>query len=280
MERRFAVHAGADVQALIGRRAGRAWMVALAVVTVAGAATPADARPKRRAAKAEFNRGLAAYKEGDFEAASAALGKSFELERDVDTLFAWAQAERQLEHCDKAIELYDKLLTFNLPTANKEAVEQKLAECQATVGQEKRVAPPVEPAPVEPASEPRPPVEDPAAPRATDTQPAGRAWYKDPVGLALLGSGLIAGGVGTGFWRSAVSLGRDSEAARQHQDALDLKDKANQRGAIGAISMGVGGALVVGGVVWIVTHRDPTEQRAITGWVSSGGGGLAITGPF
>lgn len=279
MERRLAVHAGADVQALIGRRAGRAWMVALAVVVVAGAAETADARPKRRDAKAEFNRGVDAYKQGDFEAASAALGKSFELERDVDTLFAWAQAERQLEHCDKAIELYEKLLAFNLPAANKEAVEQKLADCQAIVEQQKPRAP-VEPAPVEPTPEPRPPVEASAASRVTDTQPAGRAWYKDPVALALLGSGLVAGGAGTGFLFSANSLDGGVATAPDYDEAKRRADLAKSRGNIGLIATGVGGALVVGGVVWIVTHRHTTEERAITGWVSSGGGGLAITGPF
>jgi tetratricopeptide (TPR) repeat protein len=278
MERRFAVHAGAD-QALIGRRAGRSWMVALAVVAMAGAATPADARPKRRAAKAAFNRGLAAYKEGDFEAASAALGKSFGLERDVDTLFAWAQAERRLEHCDKAIELYEQLLTFNLPAANKEVVEQKRVECEAIVEQQHK-APPVERAPVERAPKPRPPVEASAGPPAADTQPAGRAWYKDPIALGLLGTGAVATGAGVGFLFSANSLDGGVATAPNYDEAERRAELAKSRGKIGLIATGVGGALVVGGVVWIVTHRHTTEERAITGWLVPGGGGLAITGPF
>src|SRR6185436_14201758 len=106
---------------------GRAWPLALAVVLVAGAA---DAKPRRRDARVAFDRGVTAYQKGNFEAASEALGKSFTLERDVDTLFAWAQSERKLEHCDKAIELYEKLLAFNLPAANREAVETKLTECR------------------------------------------------------------------------------------------------------------------------------------------------------
>lgn len=288
MERRFPVHAGA-VQALIRRRVAPAWTLALAVVSIVGAADTADAKPRRRDAVAEFNRGVAAYQKGDFEAASAALGKSFELEHDPDTLFAWAQTERKLEHCDKAIDLYEKLLGFKLPAANKDAVEQKLTECRVIVAaQQKPVepspgAPKAEPAPAEPRPELQPPAADHAAgPSSTDAPSSTRTWYKDPVALGLVGSGVVAGAVGTGLLISAQSLGRDSKNATNYNDAHDLKDKANQRGTIGAISSGIGGALVVGGVVWIFTHRHETEhaaeQPSVTGWLAPGGGGFAVTG--
>lgn len=295
MERRFSVHAGAGVQALICCRALRAWMLALVVVSLAGAAETADAKPKRRDAKAEFDRGVAAYQKGDFEAASAALGKSFGIERDVETLFAWAQAERKLEHCDKAIELYEKLLGFKLEAANKGAVEQKLTECRAIVAQQKppveppRVAPPakprIEPVPVEPTPEPSPPVPDravsvPIAPPLTDTQPAARAWYKDPVALGLVGTGAVATGIGAGFLISAKSLDGGVATALNYDEAKHRAAQAKSRGNIGLVATGVGGALLVGGVVWIVTHRHTTEQRALTGWLAPEGGGLAVAGAF
>ena len=72
-----------------------------------------------------------AYQKGDFAAASEALANSFRIEPDVETLFAWAQSERQLEHCDKAIELFEKLLTFDLPAENKKVVRGKIDECKA-----------------------------------------------------------------------------------------------------------------------------------------------------
>ena len=52
------------------------------------------------------------------------------------------------------------------------------------------------------------------------------------------------------------------------------------RQTTGFILSGVGAALVAGGVVWIFTHRDSTEQRAVTGWLAPGGGGLAVAGAF
>ncbi len=290
MERRFAVHAGGNTQALISRSVRRrAWMIAL-VLALVSVASVADAKPKRRDAKTWFDRGVAAYKKGSFEAASEALGKSFDLERDVDTLFAWAQSERKLEHCEKAIELYEKLLTFDLPPANKEAVDTRLTECRTQLLLGDRKAAPSEP-PVASSSEPLPgtpkadPIEDPlgtadhvANPSASST--GVRAWYKDPISLALVGSGAVATGVGVGFLVSAKSLDSQFKTAKDYRQAQDLSDKAKSHGNIGLITTGVGGALVIGGVAWIVTHRGTTEQHTLTGWLAPGGGGLAIAGSF
>src|SRR5690349_1494555 len=165
--------------------------VVLAAVSLA-AARSADARPKHRDAKAAFDRGVAAYQKGNYQGASDALAKSFELERDVDTLFAWAQTERKLDHCDKAIELYEQLLTFNLPTANRSAVEGKLFECREIVRQQKPPtpespppnapsapsAPPAAPAPSGPAV--TPPSAAPPAATATPAQPPPETPPSEP----------------------------------------------------------------------------------------------------
>ena len=105
MERRFAVHA-------------RTAVIAAASLL---ATTTASAAPKGAEARAAFDKGVAAYKKADYAGASDALGRSFTLEADADTLYAWAQTERKLNHCDKAVELYERLLTMDLPEANKAA---------------------------------------------------------------------------------------------------------------------------------------------------------------
>lgn len=292
MERRLAVLAGSNAKALTrcGAR-GRAWPLVLAVVLVAGVA---DAKPRRRDARIAFDRGVNAYQKGNFEAASEALGKSFTLERDVDTLFAWAQSERKLDHCDKAIELYEKLLTFNLPTANKGAVEQNLDECRTAVAQQKSQVEPLPPEPI--AQEPRPqtPAEPsrvaqsptvtpgaPASPPVGDTSSAPRPWYKDPVALGLGGGGLVAIGVGTGLLISAKSLDSDSKAEKMdYQRALDLRDKARSRGNLGGATAAVGAAALIGAGVWVVMHRRSAESSTVTGWLAPDGGGLAVSGVF
>ncbi len=293
MERRLAVHAGRNTQALIRRPArGGTWLLALALVSLASSA---DAKPKRRDAKVAFDRGVAAYQKGNFEAASEALGKSFDLERDVDTLFAWAQSERKLERCDKAIELYEKLLASNLPAANKSAVQLKLDECRKVIAQQKpRAEPaPVEPVPVvtAPGESKSPPVQEPSPstsegvapsgpPWPNESRPTATVWYKDPIALGLVGGGIVATGVGTAFLISARALDSDAKNAKTYDETRDLSKQAKSRGTVGLVTTAAGAALVVGGLVWIVTHRGTTEQPVATGWLSPEGGGLAVAGVF
>ena len=281
MERRVAVHAGADAQALSRRRPGRAWLAALAAVALVGGAGTADAKPKRRDARVAFDRGVVAYQKGNYQAAADALGKSFAAERDAETLFAWAQAERKLDHCDKAMSLYEQLLTFPLPEANRTAVEQKVAECRTVIAQ---TAPPPEPAVTAAPPPPPTPIRTPIAP-PPPAPVATRTWYTDPVALGLLGAGVVAGGVATGFFVSAQAASNDSKSAattpgKTYADVAALKDKAEQRGRIAIGATIAGGVLVVGGVGWILWKDRGREQRTLTGWLAPGGGGLAFGGPF
>jgi tetratricopeptide (TPR) repeat protein len=273
--------------------------VSMIVFALASVASPAEARPKRRDARTAFDRGVAAYKKGSFEAAAAALSKSFDLERDVDTLFAWAQSERKLEHCDRAVELYEKLLTFDLAAANKDAVNTMITECRAQLpANDHKVEPsPAEPQPASPPAVSPQPASPPAvspqpephrvADRAmapdpsppTDASPAARAWYKDPVTLTLIGSGVVTTGVGVGFLVSASSANSDFSKAPDYDTAQRLADKAKSRQTIGVITTGAGAALVAGGVAWMFLHRGATEH-AVTGWLAPGGGGVAVAGAF
>jgi tetratricopeptide (TPR) repeat protein len=277
VERRLAVLAGPDAP-LRARRA--AWLAALAVVASTGAA---EARPRKPAARAQLDRGLAAYKKANYEAASQALQRSFELEADVDTLFAWAQAQRKLERCDRAIELYQQALGFDIPAANREVIERAIADCRALIASQ--APPPVpEPLPVinppaatpEPRPEPAPVVVEPPPPAPRES-PSG--WYRDPVALTLVGAGLVTTGVGAGLLVSARSLDRKFHAAPDATEARSLADQAHTRGNAGLITASVGGALVVGGIVWILTHRH-REPRTVTGWLTPAGGGVAVTGTF
>ena len=62
-------------------------------------ASTASAVPKGTEARAAFDKGVAAYKKADYVGASDALGRSFTLEADADTLYAWAQTERKRSLC-------------------------------------------------------------------------------------------------------------------------------------------------------------------------------------
>jgi len=267
MERRVPVHAGAHGQEM-------RWL-ALVVALVVGAPS-AIAAPKGAAAKAAFDKGVAAYTKGDYAGASEELGKSYALEADIETLFAWAQTERKLEHCDKATELYNKLLQIDMPAENKAVVNTKLEECKQILAAQPRPEPPVPQPPVthDPVPPSPPPVEHPPS-------SGERAWWKDPVGGALVGVGVVGLGVGGVFLVQARSANHDKATAPTYGAFRALEDRASSRGKLGVGALIGGGVLVGAGIVWYATHRSSEHRTAITGWLApEGGGGVVALGRF
>lgn len=245
----------------------RAWLALGALLASSAFATAA---PKGKAAKAAFDRGVAAYQKQDYAAASAALERSYDLEPDIETLFAWAQSERKQENCESAITLYEKLLAYDMPAANKAAVQTKLDECKAIIAANTEAEPPVAPAPSEPVQvEPAPA----PAPRAE-----GKPWWKDPLGDALVISGvtgLVVGGVF--LYQAKQAEDRSFESIANFEAE---QDTAQSRGRLGVIVTIAGGALVAGGIVRYLTRSTGESRTSVTGWMTPDGGGVAALGRF
>jgi hypothetical protein len=266
--------------------------VAVALATaLALVASPAIAMPKKRAAKAAFEKGAKAYKKNDFAAARDAFAKSYGQEADPDTLFAWAQAEAKLDNCGRAIELWERLAKFDLPAQNREAVQLKIDECKAVLAKDPTPAPVPEPTPTptptpvapDPAPEPAPtpvvaPLPDPGPPPPETPRPPPSRW-KDPVGLTMIGLGLVGVGVGGAFMFQARSADQEKEDATDHAAFLAARDRAESKGKVGVIGLAAGGVLLVGGFTWILT-RSPKEQPVLGAWVDGDGGGIVVTGGF
>ena len=266
MDVRLSVHAGPAT-----RKEVRAWLFAAALLALA---SPAEAAPKTAQSKAAFDRGVVAYQKGDFATAAEALGTSFKLEADVETLFAWAQSERQLENCDKAIELFNKLLTFDLPAENKKVVQGKIDECKVILAAKQPKDPVSPPTPVKPIEAPPRTVQ----PTKPIPSPEGSPWWKNPIGDGLLGLGVVGLGVGGYFLLSASQAEKDSR--KNIEQFAKYDDLAQSRGKIGMISTIAGGVLVVGGIVRYATRGSGQERRALTGWLTPSGGGIAAFGRF
>lgn len=270
MDPRLSVHAGPPV-----RKEVRAWLAAAALLLLA---SPTVAAPKGAPAKKEFERGVVAYQKGDFKVAAEALGASFKLEADIETLFAWAQAERQLENCDHAIELFTKLLGFDLPAENKKVVQGKIDECKAIIAAKQPKEPPPPP-PEKPAQPEEPKVVKPPPEKPKPATRGPTPWWKDPIGDGLVGLGVVGLGAGGYFLMSASQAEQDSK--KNIDGFADLDAKAQSRGRIGMISTIAGGVLLVGGIVRYATRGGGgTESRAVTGWVTPDGGGIAAFGRF
>jgi tetratricopeptide (TPR) repeat protein len=244
-------------------------LATLLVGVIVLASSLAGAAPKNPKARAAFDEGIAAYQKADWPAAAAAFGKAYGIEADVEALFAWAQSERQQDHCEKAIELYGKLLESSLPDENKQVVSEKLAECKKLVAAKQP-----EPA-TPPKPEPTPPKPEPAPMPAN---PEGKSRFKDPIGGVLLGTGVVALGVGTYFLVAAKGADSDAKSATNYFDVERFNDDADSKGKLGVVATLAGGALIVAGVVRYATHRS--KPRAVTGWITPEGGGIAAFGRF
>jgi tetratricopeptide (TPR) repeat protein len=267
VEHRFAAHAGASL-----------------ILALVALAAPAAAAPSRSDAKALFDKALAAYSAKDFAGAVDLLGKSFALEADADTLFAWAQAERKLGRCDKAITLYDKLLALDLAKENREAVTASRAECKQIVDAAKAKEPAPEPTPtVAERLDAKPQAVDRDTPLPTKQRSAegGRAWWRDPLGDTFVLLGLGGGGVGAVLMVKSSAANHDKLSATSYGDFRTDQNRATSLAIGGEIAIAGGAALVVAGIVRYATHRQHRERSiAMTGWFVPSSSGLAIAGSF
>jgi tetratricopeptide (TPR) repeat protein len=245
-------------------------MRTLAVVITALAARSAVAAPTNAEAKAAFDRGVAAYTKGDYAAASDSLEKSFRLEPDPETLFAWAQAERKLSRCEKAIKLYERLLKFEVPAENRQAIQANLDDCKANLGPAKPDAPKQVVVVKHDDHGDRPPV--------AHDEP--RPWWRDPIGDTFLGAGVVGLGVGVAFVVAAHGSDSQAKSSPNYFTFQDLENKAKSQSTNGAIAAGAGAALVGIGVIWYAAHRSSDRDTRISGWIDGAGGGLGVAGAF
>ena len=317
MGRRLAVHARSTRRPALGRTGTRGargatrcillgGVVAFAVLSAS--ANPVVAAPKHKTAKAAFQRGVAAYQKQRYQAAADALGESYDLEPDLETLYAWAQAERQLDDCEKASELYRKLLGYQMPAENKQVIRDKIEECRTLLAaQEPDVR-------VEPDPEPAPPARgdstgdgdgrgdpdaardghraaSPQRERERDRDDSHRSrtsspWYADATGDALLGGGVIALGLGSAFLISASTAAADAQLS--YPEFATKTELARSRGEIGVVALVASGVLVTGAIVRYLVHgqsQHPPAPRdralSSSAWITpGGGGGVAILGRF
>ena len=214
-------------------------------------------------AKELYDRGLAAYQRHDYEAAVQAFHDAYELDPKPEVLFAWAQAERLGGDCAHAVIHYRKFLEGHPPAFQAKAAQGPLERCERVVA----TAPPP-PAP-EPAPEPAPapaPAPPPPAVVLTEAPPPPpkpeRHFYQDALGDVLVGAGVaaaIAGGV-------LLATAGSPDDAHTYDDFQMRRDTAISRKRWGAIALGAGAALFVGGVThWVIWSQGDETGVAVAG---------------
>jgi hypothetical protein len=223
------------------------------------------------------------YETADLAGALAKFEQAYAQSKRSDILFSMARIHVDRGNCPKAIEMY-RLFLESKPKPGPRSTQiatEKIAECQKIIASAEpaKSEPPPVPAPApEPAPAPAP-VPSPVV-AAPATRTVERPWYTDVVGDLLVVGGVVGIGVGAYFFSAARDDVEQANAGGpggvSADEYVSLRDRAERRHTYAAISGGIGGALLVGGIIKYAIG-DRTEVVPMT---SASAGGVAIRGRF
>lgn len=244
-----------------GRACVGLMVVAFGVAT-AGAASAAPHPPKEapkeapnpdKARAAElFQKSAGAYLKGDFARAIALLDEAYALDPQPVLVYNMARAHEGLGHVDESITLYEKYLAQDPTSADRGAIEQRLATLKrqrdekASMEKEK-IAVEKERQQVE---KERQQVEAEEKPKPRSIGP----YIVGGVGVATVVTGAIFGAMASG-------KESDAQAAPVQTTAIDLRDSGKGLATASNITFVIGGALVAAGVVWWILDTPKARRR-------------------
>jgi hypothetical protein len=208
--------------------------------------------PMHPAAQALYERALRKFETRDYAAAIGDLEEGFALDPRREFLFAEAQAKRLGGDCRGAVVLYQRFLTTRPPALQIDATQIALARCAQELARKPEV---VIVAP--PAALPRP---TPAPPR----------WSHDPWGLALTGAGVVALGVGVGYFVAATSARSDAGNAHTYAAYQSQWSTAGARVDVAVGALAIGAALAATGVTRFVLVRRQARNELVAVWLGPG----------
>ena len=260
---------------------GRNVVLPLAILAVLLGDRQASADPTAEA-KVHQERGRRMYTTQDYDGAIAEWRAAYVLEPSPDLLFGIEQAQRLKGDCKSALVTYRNVLKESVSKKQVAEIEKVIAVCEEELAKTAPApAPPVEPAPAPspPPPTPAPAIHEPAPAPITPPRidaPGGVAWYRDKLGMTLLAGGVVGTAVGATFLALATGAASDADGASTYEEFGTHADTAKRDRVIGGVSIGVGGALLVGALVRFATRSPTVEVTATAG--HAGVTGVAIGG--
>ncbi|HZO14972.1 MAG TPA: tetratricopeptide repeat protein [Polyangiaceae bacterium] len=199
---------------------------------------PASAQPARMTpeARAHFERGRNEFEAHHYDAAIEEFRAGYRLQPHADFLYSLAQAERLRGDCRAAIDTYRAFLATAPPESEAELAKGHITSC------ERALAPP--------APKPRP---KRPPPKPTPAPAPEERWYEDQLGHVLCALGVAVLGVGTALAVLGESRARATHDPATLDDFEDAQSDAKALRIAAPITLAVGGALFVGGVVRFAT---------------------------
>jgi hypothetical protein len=218
--------------------------------------------PMRPEAQALYERGLARFQAREYPGAIADFEAGYAIEGRREFLFAEGQAKRLGGDCKGAVALYQRFLTTNPPPLQAGATHIALGRCAQHMAEHPEVRV-VAPPPIAPAAAPPPP-----------------RWWRDPVGIAAAGAGVVALGVGAGFW-IASSAAQDDAAAAASQPEHDRHwSRAESRRSVAIGALVTGAVLTAASVTRFVLVRRQAAKRDVGPALTLAPGMIWLTGRF
>jgi len=171
-----------------------------------------------------------------------------------------------------------------LPTADTRPAETPKVETAPTPPPVETKAP-EEPKPVEQKQitrfdEPPQPAPQPAVTTTVTAQPTSSPWYKDPIGDALVVTGVGAAVLSIVMYRGSQSELDDAEAAKTLAEYNDHRDTAESKQMYTIVFAGAGIALVTAGVLRYKLRSKPHESNSLAVVPNEHGGLITWSGGF
>jgi tetratricopeptide (TPR) repeat protein len=265
------------------------WLLSIPLHAIAQQSTEMKAwKPE---ARAHLERGLQLYDRNQLDEAIAELKAGHAIDPHPEFLYALGQVHRKKGDCAEAVKYYQAFVDAGPPAHQVAMARDLIDKCKrAAEPPRKEAAPPPlivpdaetpqPPATLKPPT-PAPPPPPPPSVEAPHVEPPAiqrgpMPWYRDWLGDALTGAGLIALTVGGVVVLDAQGKIDDAQHTYGNYAMAREGDAEGQR-TMGTVVMGLGGALVAGGVLRYWLHPSSSESEVA---VSLSPGMLFLAGRF
>ncbi len=221
--------------------------------------SPAALLAAPRSAPELYAEGLKLYALEDYAQAATVFERSYLLDEQQSTLFAWAQAERLQQHCDKASELFEKYIGKGEEAKQLKAAFQLIKQC----------------APPEDKTVPKEPPQftstgldrsgQDTGIEKIESQPSHVPLYRR--WQVFAGGSLLAIAGGSYLGLRAQSVANDAELlpdGSEFSTVQKLEDRAENRALLANISFAGAGLLGVAAVWMFLTPSERPDKNKVS----------------
>jgi tetratricopeptide (TPR) repeat protein len=225
---------------------------------------PTSSKQRIAAAKKAFLTATRAYAQGDFETSLASFRKAHQLTDSPDLLYNIATVADRMRHDDEALEAYEGYLEARPDSADAEHVQGRIDALRLAIEAREMEA---RQAAIEAAARIKA-----ERPLTQYVGPGPGPWITIGAGSATVVSGLILLGLGQRDQKTVESAPPGSS----YEEVREAAERGPKRTKAGVALMAVGGAAVVGGIIWQFKggHEEAIPELSI------GPTGFSIRGKF